>query len=87
MITPGTDEFRASLQKRFAEAEQTGKSYCGVKAGDLHREVGGYPDQDHPLRTCCEVMRQTMRDTDKVLQETPSGRGASLLIRYMLPRT
>jgi 5-methylcytosine-specific restriction protein A len=38
------------------------------------------------MRQCCEVMRGEMRATDEVVDEPPSGQGASLTIRYRLPR-
>lgn len=86
MIPPGMDDFRTALQKRLAKAEKNGESHCDVRASDLHREVGGYPDPDHRLPTCCEAMRQTMRGRDRILESPGSGYGANLLIRYTLPR-
>ncbi len=35
---------------------------------------------------CCHVMRKNMQRGDEVLWEPPSGVGASLTIRYLLPR-
>lgn len=84
---PGADDFRAALQRRFIVAQKSGASHIDVLSGDLHREVGFYPSMEHRMPTCCAVMRAAVRDTDKVLQETPSGHGANLLIRYTLPRT
>lgn len=85
-MMPGIDDFRTALQKRLAEAEKNGELHCDVKAGDLHREVGGIPDPDHRLPTCCNAMRQAMRGNDRILASPGSGYGANLLIRYMLPR-
>jgi hypothetical protein len=85
-MIPGIDDFRATLQKRLAEAEKNGESHYDVKAGDLQREVGGIPDPDLRLPTCCDAMRQTMRGSDRILAASGSGYGANLLIRYMLPR-
>jgi hypothetical protein len=84
---PDAQDFLAALQERFVRAGKYGHPHIDVQSADLHREVGRYPGPDHRLSICCAVMRQAMRDADKVLQETPSGQGASLLIRYMLPRT
>ena len=86
MTTPGADDFRAALLRQLAEAEKNGEAHCEVKAGDLHREVGGYPDAEHRMPTCCGVMRQAMTGKDRILEAPGSGYGANLLIRYMLPR-
>jgi 5-methylcytosine-specific restriction protein A len=50
--------------------------------------LGGYPGRDHRVPICCKVMKSAMaRDYgDMPLQEPPSGQGASLTIRYVLPR-
>lgn len=53
-----------------------------VRAGDLHRAVGGYPGRDHRMPVCCAVMRAAMAPGDEVLAAPPSGLGASLTIRY-----
>jgi 5-methylcytosine-specific restriction protein A len=40
------------------------------------------------MPVCCDVMRAAIASDvgDRVLQEPPSGQGASLTIRYVLPR-
>lgn len=63
-----------------------GASYIDVNAGELHRRVGGYPAASHVMPTCCGVMRAEMMAGDDVLSEPPKGKGASLAIRYRLPR-
>jgi hypothetical protein len=83
MRTPGIDDFRAALQKRLTKAEGHGESHCDVKAGNLHREVGGYPDPDHRMPTCCEAMT----GKDRILEAPGNGVGPLLLVRYTLPRT
>jgi len=64
-------------------------------APDLTREAspdfkakGSYPGPNHRMPVCCKVMKDAMAPDygDKVLQEPPSGQGASLTIRYVLPR-
>lgn len=84
---PTADEFRKALQGNFAEAERRGASQIEVTSGDLHREVGGYPARSHRMRECCRIMREAMHaETDSVRSEPDSGQGASLTIRYKLPR-
>ena len=57
-----------------------------VKSGDLHRQVGGYSSKTHRLTTCCQVMRNAMLPGDHILAAPPRGNGATLLVRYRLPR-
>ena len=79
-------EFEKALTKRMREAASLGHDYVDINAGDLHREVGIYPDRNHSMPTCCRVMRAAMRAGDVGLSEPPKGNGASLTIRYQLPR-
>lgn len=81
---PTADDFRKELQRRFARA--AGKTAVEIVSGDVHRTLGGYPGRNHLMPLCCEVMRAEMRGADEVLAEPPRGQGASLRIRYCLPR-
>ena len=65
-----------------------GKSSVAVKAGDLHKQVGGYPEPkgNHRMPICCEVMRKEMGIRDEIMHSLQKGKGASLTIRYDLPR-
>ena len=85
-MKPGADDFRTALRERLLKAQGDGIPAIEVKSGDLHREVGGYPDNDHRMPICCDVMRREIAEGDTILHESPSGKGANLLIRYMLPR-
>lgn len=78
--------FQEALNEEFRVAERKGMKYLIVKAGDLHRKVGGYPGPNHRMPICCHVMRKNMQLDDEVLSEPPSGVGASLTIRYCIPR-
>ncbi len=78
--------FRLALQCRFEEAGQRGLKFVDVNAGDLHREIGGYPGKSHRMPTCCDVLRKSMQMGDTVIAEPPKGKGASLTIRYRFPR-
>jgi 5-methylcytosine-specific restriction protein A len=57
-----------------------------INAGELHREVGGYPGKGHRMKTCCLALIQEQRTGDQVIESPPKGSGASLSIRYRLPR-
>lgn len=83
---PTADDFRQALRAAFAEADRSGTLSVTVRAGDLHRRVGGYPGGNHRMPVCCDVMRSAMIVGDRVVSEPPSGKGARLAIRYRLPR-
>ena len=78
-------DFRNALDGMFAAAIEEGRAFVDVKAGDLHRVVGGYPGA-HRMPNCCQVMRSAMMDGDAILSEPPKGAGATLTIRYLIPR-
>jgi len=80
------EAFRAKLDEVLAKAEGTGLVTVDVNAGYLHRLLGGYPGINHRMPVCCEAMRQALSPGDKVVAEPPSGKGASLTVRYRLPR-
>lgn len=83
---PTKDEFREELHARFRRATERGAKQIVVNSGELHRALGGYPGQGHQMPSCSDVMHEAQRATDEVLSSPPSGRGASLTIRYRLPR-
>ena len=87
---PNTLDFERELKNQLAFASKQGKPFLDVNAGELHRAVGGYPQLkqgSHAMPTCCNVMRAAQKlGKDVVLQSPPKGRGASLTIRYRLPR-
>jgi len=85
---PTADEFREALYGCFYEAFKDHRSTVEVNAGELHRRLGGYPGPDHRMPLCCRVMRELIDQAagDVILNEPPSGQGASLTIRYVLPR-
>lgn len=79
-------DFRRALERVLAESEGGDADYADVHAGQLHRRVGGYPGPSHAMPVCCSVMRAAMRPGDLVTAQPPKGKGASLTIRYRLPR-
>jgi hypothetical protein len=85
---PTADDFRAELYKAMHEAIKQGKEYLDISAGELHRRVGDYPGPDHRMPNCCEVMKAAMAADygDAILEQPLRGQGASLTIRYVLPR-
>ena len=80
------DQFRSALLALFEKARVAGKPAVDVNSGELHRIVGGYPGANHKMPVCCNVMQAAKYLSDVVVQSPPKGRGASLTIRYALPR-
>lgn len=83
---PTAADFESELDAIFRDGKQKGLAHVDVKAGDLHRGVGGYPGHNHRMPVCCEVMLRKMKTGDTVLNEPPKGKGASLELRYKIPR-
>ena len=84
---PTVDDFEASLRKQLAQAKEKGLAWIEINAGELHRAVGGYPNNGrHSMPTCCEVMYKLQSSSDRIVSKPPKGKGASLTIRYNLPR-
>ena len=74
------------LNKILLLAQNKSIPFVDVKSGDLHRRIGGHIAYDHRMPVCCSVMKNSMKSGDIILHEPPSGQGASLIIRYNLPR-
>ncbi len=83
-MPPTADDFRRKLDEILTNAKQQGRPYIDIRAGDLHRAVGGYPGNNHRMPVCCNVMKGTMKQGDEILESPPSGQGASLTIRYYI---
>jgi hypothetical protein len=85
---PNADDFRNELYRMMLEEMKAGRASAEINAGELHRRVGDYPGKNHQIPVCCEVMRGALATDagDVILEQPPSGQGASLTIRYVLPR-
>jgi 5-methylcytosine-specific restriction protein A len=86
MTMPTAPDFESALRNSFIQAQQRGEPYIDVRAGDLHKSLGGYPGRNHRMSTCSEVMWRLFRSSDTVLHSPPKRHGASLNLRYNLPR-
>lgn len=80
------ERFAQDINARLQAAAAAQHSHLDVTSGDVHRSVGGYPGNSHRMPLCCSVMYQLMRPGDVVLAAPPKGQGATLRIRYRLPR-
>lgn len=78
--------FEEALSARLRTAQRSGMTFVDVVSGSLHREVGDYPGPDHRMPVCCSVMEREMRPGDRIVAAPPKGKGATLTIRYRLPR-
>ena len=85
-MAPTRQDFTAALSALLATA-RTSAPFLDVRAGDLHRQVGGYPGHNHRMPVCCQAMRDLMQPNDQILSQPPKGNGASLTIRYGFSRT
>lgn len=81
-----SDEVRNLLVRKFNVAIAGGLNGIEVNAGELHSELGGYPGWRHTMPNICRIMKAETTDGDAVLSEPPSRQGASVTIRYRLPR-
>ena len=79
-------EFQSELQSQLRQAELRGASHIEINSGQLHRAIGGYPGIRHQMPSCCDAMYNEQKSGDEVIARPPKGKGASLTIRYMLPR-
>lgn len=82
---PTSEDFHDALRARFARSEALGLAFVEIISGELHRVVVGYPGA-HRMPSCCAAMRAEQRGGDETLHAPPSGDGATLRIRYRLPR-
>jgi 5-methylcytosine-specific restriction protein A len=80
------DDFRSELRNQLRAACLAGKPYVEINAGILHKQLGSYPGPSHRMAMCCEVMKSETRPGDKIVSSPAKGGGASLTIRYQLPR-
>jgi 5-methylcytosine-specific restriction protein A len=81
-MAPTAWDFQNRLVAILNRARQSRQSFVDIESGSLHKEVGGYPDPNHRMTVCCEVMRKLMRTGDSVIKEPLGGQDATLVIRY-----
>ena len=85
-MSQSTEEFMVALDEAFDRSEENGASFTDIRAGNLHKEVGGYDDSNHRMPACCGAMRNIMQNGDVILKQPEKGNGANLVIRYQVPR-
>jgi 5-methylcytosine-specific restriction protein A len=85
-ILPTKGQFRKEIRAQLRDAELGGIASIEINSGQLHRKLGGYPGENHQMRPCCEAMYDEKEAGDAVLSAPKKGHGASVTIRYGLPR-
>jgi hypothetical protein len=83
---PSVQDFRMALKAQLYRAQKRGLPHIDIKAGELHRRLGGCPARSHQMPSCCEAMYAEKKTGDMIIARPPEGKGASLTIRYKLPR-
>jgi hypothetical protein len=85
---PSVQNFRVSLKTLLYRAHKRGLSHIDIKASDLHRRLEAYPgDPSREIPSCCQAMYAEKKTYDVVIVRPPEGEGATLTIRFKLPRT
>ena len=83
---PTTQDFTDAIRARLRLAELRDEDHLDINSGELHRSLGGYPGPKAAMPSCCNAMYAEQRATDAIISQPPKGKGASLTIRYKLPR-
>jgi 5-methylcytosine-specific restriction protein A len=83
---PTKEDFRGDIRARLQKATDEGLKAVTLDSRVIHRALGGYPGINHRMPSCCEAMYDEMRAGDEIVEAPPKGRGATLRIRYRLPR-
>ena len=68
------DDFRSELMAQIKRAEGRGAPHVEINAGELHRQMGGYPAEDR-MPACCEAMYGEKRDGDEIISAPARGKG------------
>lgn len=84
---PKAVDFRSELRRQLSQSQKRLLPHVDINAGELHRDVGGYPGPGHGMPNCCQVMKGEMRTGDTIVGgKQLRSAGAALTIRYLLPR-
>jgi hypothetical protein len=79
-------DFHKELLAQIGRAQKQGAPHVEINSGELHRKVGGYPGAGHRMPLCCAAMYFEQQPGDEIVNRPKLGNGASLTIRYQLPR-
>jgi 5-methylcytosine-specific restriction protein A len=85
-LSSGARDFHDELLAQIGRTQKHGAPHIEVNSGELHRKVGGYPGAGHRMPLCCDALYFEKRPGDEIVCSPERGKGASLTIRYKLPR-
>lgn len=80
------EQFERILTAWLQNAEQTRVEHIDIISRQLHCAASNYPGPNHRMPVCCQVMINSMEPGDLEVEAPPQGNGATLKIRYYLPR-
>jgi len=80
-----TDDTRNELQNIMNWAKQKGIIEVTINAGKLGEALGLYDSNKNNVKSVCDAMKSMMKEGDKIVDEPPSGEGASVTIKYKVP--
>ena len=84
---PDKKQFSDEIRRLFRAAELRGTPSIEVNSGKVHRRLGDYPGMNHQMPSCCQAMYDELNPAkDQIVSRPRKGYGASLTIRYSLPR-
>ena len=84
--TATTSDFETVLVDMFAKANAEGEAFLDVTAKSLCKLVSGPDSSAKGMAVCCRLMRRMMIPGDNELSTSYGRNGATLLIRFRLPR-
>jgi 5-methylcytosine-specific restriction protein A len=85
-VSNKANDFASEISAMLGHAQRIGFRAVDIQSGAVHRKIGGYPGTNHRMPVCCEAMRAAMKPGDEIVKQPPKGSGASLVVRYQLPR-
>lgn len=78
--------FDQAIEAQLARGQEQGRAHVEINAGELHRQLGGYPGRAHQMPVACAALRAAMQDGDSVSFEPPAENGAAFTVRYVMGR-
>ena len=75
-MIPTAEEFQVTLRAWMQGAEHASETTVEINSGQLHREVGGYPGQNHRMPMCCAAIRNERGGCDPTGASEETGRFA-----------
>jgi len=84
MQPPTAWEFRNKLMAILNGAKHSGKPHVDLESSNLYAQMGGDPKSKSRMSIYHDIMTRMMRPGDLVLNESRTGDGTTILIRYKL---